>query len=142
MIRTLAAPACALMVSNEVSDVLESSPGEESTLRLLSALGSSSFIEALGSGTIDDADDRSERRLLVRAVERTDGSELAEETDGEASPGDGDAVTSARNFGDGRGSPSVGAGENFMSDDVAVGGGPGEAAITGVLATLGVGGGG
>ena len=41
------------------------------------------------SGMKDEADERSERRLLVRAADLTDGSELAEDTDGD-SYGDGD----------------------------------------------------
>ena len=63
-----------------------------------------------GSGTNEEADDRSERRLFVRAVDLTDGSELAEDTDGESRPtsgeppayGAGDSVCSKANLGDAR----------------------------------------
>ena len=34
----------------------------------------------------EDADDRSDRRLLVRAIDLTDGSELAEDTEGDSLP--------------------------------------------------------
>lgn len=42
-----------------------------------------------GSGMYDDADDRSDRRLVVRVV-RMDGSELADDTVGEPFPVSGD----------------------------------------------------
>jgi hypothetical protein len=64
-----------------------------SVLESLASLGSANFIGGPGtdgSGMKEEADDRSERRLLVRAADLTDGSELAEETEGDSRPISGD----------------------------------------------------
>lgn len=54
---------------------------------LFNVFGSARLIGGLGtdaSGINEEADDLSDRRLLVRAMDLSDGSELAEETEGES----------------------------------------------------------
>lgn len=51
--------------------------------------GNASLIEAPGTGgscVKDDADERSDRKLSVRVTDRNEGSELAEETEGDSVP--------------------------------------------------------
>lgn len=52
--------------------------------------GSASLIGgcgSVGSCDIDDAEEPMDLRLLVRAADRTEGSELVDETDGDSLPG-------------------------------------------------------
>jgi hypothetical protein len=56
------------------------------------SFGSDSFMAVGGpltSAPAEETEDRSERRLAVLVADRTDGSELAEDTDGDSLPGDG-----------------------------------------------------
>ena len=47
-------------------------------------------LETDASGMNEEADDLSDRRLLVRATDLSDGSELAEETEGDSLPASGE----------------------------------------------------
>lgn len=136
-----------------VEDSVSDGEAREGSERGDGSVGKLSFIEepaALGSGTMDEIEDRSERRLPVRAADRTDGSELVEETEGDSRPpasgdvttyGDGDCVVSCKNFGEALACVPDGI---LLRDGVAVGvgTGPGEVGRIGRLAAPGVGGGG
>jgi hypothetical protein len=69
------------------------SVGTDSTFESFESPGNDSFIGGLdtnGSGMNEEADDLSERRLLVRAPDLSDGSELADETEGDSLATSGD----------------------------------------------------
>ena len=98
-----------------------------------------------GSVWKEEADDRSERRLLVLAAEATEGSELAE--DPASGDGTGDCVSSACNLGDGFAPAweTPVAEEDFVSFAIigcwAISEGPGDIGKIGMAPPPGVGGG-
>lgn len=73
---------------SEASGVLSFDPSERNEWP---SFGNDRFMAVLAAPTsaaIEETDDASERRLAVRAADRTDGSELADDTEGDSFPGD------------------------------------------------------
>ena len=141
---TVLLESCELVAETELVDSVRSSFG---------SVGIASFIGELEyeEGSNEETDERSDRMLLVRAADRTEGSELVDDSAGESrgrsgdAYGDGDEAYSLKNFGDGLAITSGGIVIDgvFVNRGIGVGvvTGPGEKGSIGMVPTPGVGGG-